>query len=435
MAINRINFQFSPKQEQIIHCQNKRIVLTTGRRFGKSYTCRRWAQKLLFQGRYADGFDLIDSPVLYVAPTLGKAEKYMWRPMVRELEEIGALREARKKKLEIELINGRQLWLASADNPDSLRGDSLAGLIIDETKDIKKEAIEESVLPALMDKDGPALFVGSPKKGTYFEELYRKGRSTKPEDADWISFEGTTYDNPSVPRDSIHRFKRSVPEHVFLQEVMGKFVNAGSDFFGPDSWQILDADDFDKRVSNLRTYIAIDLAGFTEDKTGQRDNHAIAVVHPGEEGWFVRDVITGTWNPHDTALRINMAFATYRPLKIGCESGALKYAVNKPVSDMARKDGLYYEFQDLYHGGKNKMDRIAMELLVRATQKRLFMRKGAFNEGVLEESEDFPNPLCKNDRLDAIAYIGQLAQTAYAGDFDAMMDQFNDYEPLDESGY
>lgn len=434
MTINQVNFQLSPKQEEVMRCKAPRIVLSTGRRFGKSHFCRRWAQKHMFKGRYVDGCDLIDSPILYVAPTLGKAEKYMWRPLIRELEEMGVLADTRKKKLEIELVNGRQIWLASADNPDSLRGDSLAALIIDEMKDIKREAIEEAVLPALMDKDGPALFVGSPKKGTYFEELYRKGRSTRPQDDDWMSFEGTTYDNPMNKVEAIERYKRSVSDHIFQQEAMGKFVNAGNDYFNSDSWKVLSTTEFNSMTADTHRYMSIDLAGFTEDKTGKRDNHSIAIVAVNSRGWFVEDVIAGTWDPRTTAAKICMAYKTYNPLSIGIEGGAIKNTFMPGLLDYARKFGIYFEVDELMHGGKKKQDRIAMELLVRASQGRLYLKEAPWNRDVLEESEDFPNPLCHDDRLDSIAYTGQLAITDYNSG--SIFDEEDEWQPADSfSGY
>lgn len=431
MKTNVVNFDLSPKQQEVIECSKKRIVMPTGRRFGKSFLCRRWIQKEMFKGRYVDGYDLIDSPVLYVAPTLGKAEKYMWRPIVREFEEIGLLKETRKKKLEIELVDGRQLWLASADRPDSLRGDSLAALVIDETKDVKREAIEDALSPALLDKDAPALYVGSPQKGTYFEELYRRGKSNLPKFAHWAAFNGTTYDNPSIRKEVIDRMKDDMLPHVFEQEVMGRFVNASSVSI---DWKILEPEEFDKITAGLPRYIAIDLAGFTADKTGKRDNHAIAVVAVGPGGWYVEDVISGTWEPRETAARICRAIQQYQPISIGAEGGALRNAFKPTLLDYARKFGIYFEFEELTHGGNRKQDRISMALLVRASQGRLFMKRGSFNDDLIEESDDFPNPLCHDDRLDAISYVDQVAHTEFNDR--PLYDEEDLYTPYDEfSGY
>lgn len=431
MRANRVNFDLSHRQKEIINCEAHRIVVPTGRRFGKSFLCRRWIQTEMFKGRHVDGYDLIDSPVLYVAPTLGKAEKYMWRPIIREFEEMGILKDVRKKKLEIEIVNGRQLWLASADRPDSLRGDSLSALVIDETKDVKREAIEDALSPALLDKDARALFVGSPQKGTYFEELYKRGRSAAAKFAHWASFTGTTYDNPSIRKEVIDRMKVDMLPHVFEQEVMGRFVNASTGAF---DWKILEAEDFDSLTAGLPRYIAIDLAGFTEDKTGKRDNHSIAVVAVGPGGWYVEDVIAGTWEPRETAARVCRAWQQYKPIAIGAEGGALRNAFKPTLMDYARKFGMYFEFEELTHGGKRKQDRIAMALLVRSSQGRLFMRRGAFNDDVKEESDDFPNPLCHDDRIDSIAYVEQLAETEFNDG--PLYDEDDLWVPYDEfSGY
>ena len=64
--------------------------------------------------------------------------------------------------LSLTLINGSIIALRGSDNHDSLRGVGLDTLVLDEYADMAAEVWTEVLRPALSDKLGSALFIGTP---------------------------------------------------------------------------------------------------------------------------------------------------------------------------------------------------------------------------------------------------------------------------------
>src|SRR5229473_4277323 len=122
-------------------------VLVAGRRFGKTYLaltelCRAaWGP-----GRLA----------WYVAPTYKQAKRIAWKPLKQMTRPYWASKP-NETDLRIELSSGGIICLRGADNYDSLRGDGLDFLILDEYASIAQEAWTEVLRPARA-----ALFVGTP---------------------------------------------------------------------------------------------------------------------------------------------------------------------------------------------------------------------------------------------------------------------------------
>lgn len=68
--------------------------------------------------------------------------------------------------------NGARIYICGADNPDSLRGAYLDGVILDEYAQIKNNAWDEVIRPMLSDRKGWAVFVGTPKGQNQFYDKY-----------------------------------------------------------------------------------------------------------------------------------------------------------------------------------------------------------------------------------------------------------------------
>lgn len=71
-------------------------------------------------------------------------------------------------------VNGATIRVFGADNPDALRGLYFDYIVLDEVAQMKPEVWHEIVRPALADRHGGALFIGTPKGVNLFSELYEK---------------------------------------------------------------------------------------------------------------------------------------------------------------------------------------------------------------------------------------------------------------------
>lgn len=78
--------------------------------------------------------------------------------------------------------DGARIRLYGADNPDRMRGLYLDGVILDEYADMKPSIWGEVLRPALADRKGWGVFIGTPKGHNDFYDLWMRTESS----ADWF---------------------------------------------------------------------------------------------------------------------------------------------------------------------------------------------------------------------------------------------------------
>jgi|TARA_R100000501_G_C2611488_1_gene105996 hypothetical protein len=135
----------------------------------------------------------------------------------------------------IEFINGSMIFFHSADNPEDMRGSGIHYLVIDEAGQIKKDAWQSVLRPALADYKGEARFISTPKGHNWFFEVWTMGQD--PENKEYESFVFPTSNNPHIDKLEIEAARKELPETVFNQEFLARFLdNVGSVFKKIDSY-------------------------------------------------------------------------------------------------------------------------------------------------------------------------------------------------------
>jgi hypothetical protein len=186
--------------------------VVAGRRFGKTHFSIR---QLCKHAR------IPDSTVWYVAPTYRQAKQIVWRKLKNKLQDLRWSKKVNESELSIELKNGSIISLKGADNADSLRGVGLDYLVMDEFADIDPEAWYEVLRPTLADREGGALFIGTPKGlGNWAHDLYNMP-TEQPEQ--WSSYQFTTIQGGNVKPEEIEAARRDLDERTFRQEFMATF--------------------------------------------------------------------------------------------------------------------------------------------------------------------------------------------------------------------
>jgi hypothetical protein len=156
-----------------------------------------------------------------VAPTYKQAKQIVWRKLKNKLMDLRWARKINETELSIELKNGSWISLKGADNADSLRGVGLDYLILDEFADIEQTAWTEVLRPTLADREGGALFIGTPKGlGNWAHDIYQMPIEN-PEL--WSSYQFTTLDGGNVKPEEIEAAKRDLDERTFRQEFLATF--------------------------------------------------------------------------------------------------------------------------------------------------------------------------------------------------------------------
>lgn len=130
--------------------------------------------------------------------------------------------QIRQAEHTIEYPSGGEVRVRSADNPDSLRGEGLNLVVLDECAFMKQETWAEAIRPALSDRQGKALFISTPKGRGWFWNLYQNGVRHEP---DWESWQLPTSANPFIDKGEIEAAKRDLPEIIFRQEYLAEFVD------------------------------------------------------------------------------------------------------------------------------------------------------------------------------------------------------------------
>jgi hypothetical protein len=209
-----ITINAHPHQAQaVIHNSPARFrVVDAGRRFGKTRLGVLECLEAAAKGKRA----------WWVAPSY-KMANVGWRPLRKLAAQIpGALVNLTEKN--VTLPGGGEVSVRTADNPDSLRGEGLDLVVMDECAFIKPEAWSEALRPALSDKLGRALFISTPRGRNWFWEMYQRGING--DNTDWASFRYKTLDNPFIAPSEIEDAKQLLPELIFRQEYEAEFIDS-----------------------------------------------------------------------------------------------------------------------------------------------------------------------------------------------------------------
>jgi len=155
----------------------------------------------------------------YVAPSYVQAKQIAWRQL-KELVGDSAVKR-HESELYVELRNGAIIQLKGADNPDSLRGVSLSGAVLDEAAFMGEDVWKYAIRPACSDKLAPVLFISSPSGWNWFKRVYDYAKSMT--DRNWEAWQFTTEQGGNVPVEEIENARRELPPKAFNQEYLATF--------------------------------------------------------------------------------------------------------------------------------------------------------------------------------------------------------------------
>ena len=217
-------------QQEVFSDDTRFKVVAAGRRCGKS---RLAAWSMIIRALQNE-----KCTIFYVAPTQGQARDIMWS-VIEDLA-YPVIASKHVNNMEFKLVNGSRISLKGADRPDTMRGVSLEYLVMDEYADMKPQVWEEVLRPALADRQGDALFIGTPKGRNHFYDLYVY--ADKSEDESYKSWHFTSYNNETLKEEEINLAKQSMSSYAFRQEFMASFEALGSEIF-KEEWVQFDEEE------------------------------------------------------------------------------------------------------------------------------------------------------------------------------------------------
>ena len=424
-----LNFKMHDRQLAIANSPARFKICAAGRRGGKSYYA---AISLLVEGLKDEknGYDLSNKLVFYVSPTFDQSKRNIW-DLIKNLGGFGTKHSVIDSVLEnqgvIRLVNGRKIELKGSDKPDMLRGVGLSYVVLDEYAFMKPDVWEQILAPTLTDVEGDALFIGTPAGRNHFYDLYKAAE----DDEEWERFTFPSLDNPTLSAKEILKAKGRLSKSNFRQEYEASFDASEGVIFDRALFQYMD-----EEPPEGTWHIAVDPAGFadlestTQGKLSRLDECAIACVKVGPYGWYVGDVMHGRWGIRKTATMILRAAQKHKAFNVGIEKGSLKNAIMPFLQDEMSRLGTYPKVIEVTHGNQKKTERIAWALEGRFEHGRIWFKKDADYLRALEgQLMDFPNPLARDDLIDGLSYIDQLATTDWEPE-DEDDEEWNDDEGL-----
>jgi hypothetical protein len=208
-----MNIPLKDPQAAVFGCDKRFRVLVAGRRFGKTYL----AMVELIRAAWGPG-----RLVWYVGPTNKQSKRIIWKSLKKMTKDYWASKP-NETDLRIELVSGGTICLRGADNYDSLRGDGLDFVVLDEYASITPEAWTEVLRPALADREGGALFIGTPQGFNHFHALVESAEGQD----DWQTFQFTTAEGGNVSPKELESAAQQLDERTYRQEFEAKFETLG----------------------------------------------------------------------------------------------------------------------------------------------------------------------------------------------------------------
>lgn len=227
-AMPVIRIPYRPRYPEVHReIESKRFfALVAHRRFGKTVLAVNHLIKQAITCKKPSGH------FAYVAPLRTQAKAVAWDYLKQYTREIPG-RRIHETELSVTLpgANGTnaRVRIFGADNPDSLRGLYFDAVVLDEVGQMKAGVWEEVIQPALADRQGSALFIGTPKGINLFSRLYffavgEQARGSNIWGAACYPVERTN----CLPPADVARLKEELSPAAFRQEMCCDF-SASSD--------------------------------------------------------------------------------------------------------------------------------------------------------------------------------------------------------------
>lgn len=204
-----VTIPYSPRaQFAPLHNRSQRwAVCVAHRRAGKTVGCIND----LIKG--AATCRLTEPRFAYVAPYFSQAKDVAWSYLKRYTAPIpGAA--TNESELRVDLPNRGRVRLYGADNFERLRGIYLDGVVLDEFGDMDPRAWQEAIRPALADRKGWAIFIGTPRGVNHFADLWERAQS----DPEWFPLMLRASETGLLPESELAQARREMSEEQYAAE-------------------------------------------------------------------------------------------------------------------------------------------------------------------------------------------------------------------------
>ena len=209
MATQRVVIPYQPRPLQAeIHRHLRRFnCFVCHRRFGKTVFS---INELI---RTALTSPLENPRTHYLAPLYKQAKRVAWDYAKHYSRPVPGVK-INEAELRIDYPNGGRLELLGADDPDSMRGIYSDFTVLDEYGQMSPRVWSEVIRPALADRQGRAIFIGTPMGHNAFYDIYQQAD----EHDDWYRSMYKASETGILPAGELEAARRTMSEAEYEQE-------------------------------------------------------------------------------------------------------------------------------------------------------------------------------------------------------------------------
>jgi phage terminase large subunit len=223
-VIQTVTTGYTPRPfQEKLHASLKRFnVLVCHRRFGKTvFAVNETIDQALRNNRKNPQY-------AYLAPYFAQAKRIAWDYLKDAVKNIpGVVINESELRVDIPrpwLGDRIRIMLLGADNPNALRGLYLDGVILDEYAEMVAEIWTQIIRPALSDREGWAIFMGTPKGQNHFYEIYKYARTCGL--SHWFAALYKASETKIVPQAELDDARALMSEEEYEQEFECSFTAA-----------------------------------------------------------------------------------------------------------------------------------------------------------------------------------------------------------------
>lgn len=212
MSTKLISTGYTPRPHQVeLHQALRRFnIVICHRRFGKTHlavntlvhkalTCKLKAPRMF-----------------YIAPNYSQAKRIAWDIFKQYTSMIPGV-EYNEAELRIDIpLNGARIQVLSAENPASIRGIYADFIVLDEYGDMAPSVWSEAVRPALSDRLGGAMFIGTVKGQNHFWDMYENVRDGN--DPEWFCALYKASETKIIPESELESARKTMSEEAYAAE-------------------------------------------------------------------------------------------------------------------------------------------------------------------------------------------------------------------------
>jgi len=165
--------------------------------------------------------------LVYIGGSVFRGKKKAWRETTTIAKQIlkgMGLKEREhinQSKHEIKIPGMGEIWFRTADNPASLAGEGVHGVVVDEFSLMREVVWSEYIEATLLDYKGWVAFFGIPKGNNWAAKIWRGAKNWE----GWQQLHATSYDNPFIDPVDIDKIKEKRAQSIFNQEYLAKIVS------------------------------------------------------------------------------------------------------------------------------------------------------------------------------------------------------------------